>query len=283
VPGFVHVDIKYLPQMPDELQHRYLLVGIDRAARWVYVEIRPEKSAACAQGFLEHLLAAVPFKVTQVLTDNGKEFTDRFCAAGEREPTGCHRFDRTCAEQAVEPRLIQPARPQTHGRVERFNGRIAEVLATTRFRSGEHLADTLTRDVNTYNHHIPPRALGPISPVQALQEWYEKEPQLFHQEVNNLPGLDSPQALTDATPTLAAGWAPAETARQTLPRGALTAFQPSTLRLHQRKRGCGFRLQPLDLFESDARTRTAYLLITNHASAQKTPFASFRCRSRLFI
>ncbi len=29
--------------------------------------------------------------------------------------------------------------------VERFIGRIGEVLATNRFRSGEHLADTLQR------------------------------------------------------------------------------------------------------------------------------------------
>jgi transposase InsO family protein len=59
--------------------------------------------------------------------------------------------------------------------VERFNGRIAEVLATTRFRSREHLADTLTRCIDTYNHHISQRALGHISPVQALQDCYEKK------------------------------------------------------------------------------------------------------------
>ena len=52
---------------------------------------------------------------------------------------------------------------QTNGMVERFNGRIAEVLATRRFRSGEHLEDTLIRYVNTYNHHIPQRALGATS------------------------------------------------------------------------------------------------------------------------
>src|SRR3982751_114716 len=29
-PGFLHIDIKYLPQMPDETQRRYLFVAIDR-------------------------------------------------------------------------------------------------------------------------------------------------------------------------------------------------------------------------------------------------------------
>jgi transposase len=34
-PGFVHVDIKYLPQMPDETSRRYLFVAIDRATRMI--------------------------------------------------------------------------------------------------------------------------------------------------------------------------------------------------------------------------------------------------------
>ena len=189
-PGFVHVDLKYLPQMPDEDARRYLFAAIDRATRWVYVEVLPEKSAQCAQGFLERLLKAAPFKVTKVLTDNGKEFTDRFCATGQREPTGRHPFDQVCAAHAIDHRLIKPHHPQTNGMVERFNGRISEVLATRRFRSGEHLEDTLRRYVSLYNHHIPQRALGHISPVEALHGWYQKNPELFVSDVNNLTGLD---------------------------------------------------------------------------------------------
>jgi len=189
-PGFVHVDLKYLPQMPDEDTRRYLFAGIDRATRWVYVEVLPEKSAECAQGFLQRLLKAAPFQVTKVLTDNGKEFTDRFCATGQRTPTGKHPFDQVCADHTIDHRLIKPRHPQTNGMVERFNGRISEVLATRRFRSGEHLEDTLRRYVNIYNHHIPQRVLGHISPVAALQEWYQKKPDLFVSDVNNLPGLD---------------------------------------------------------------------------------------------
>lgn len=33
-PGFIHIDIKYLPQMPDETSRRYSFVAIDRATRW---------------------------------------------------------------------------------------------------------------------------------------------------------------------------------------------------------------------------------------------------------
>ncbi len=191
VPGFVHVDVKYLPLMPDESERRYLFAAIDRATRWVYVEILPEKSAACAQSFLAHLLAAAPFKITTILTDNGKEFTDRFCATGERDPTGKHAFDRQCAAHAIQHRLIRPHHPQTNGMIERFNGRIADVLATNRFRSGEHLADTLQRYVSIYNGYIPQRALGHVSPHEALQQWFQKQPDLFVSRVNNLPGLDT--------------------------------------------------------------------------------------------
>lgn len=191
VPGFVHVDVKYLPLMPDESERRYLFAAIDRATRWVYVEILPEKSAACAQGFLAHLLAAAPFKITTILTDNGKEFTDRFCATGERDPTGKHAFDRQCAAHAIQHRLIRPHHPQTNGMIERFNGRIADVLATNRFRSGEHLADTLQRYVSIYNGDIPQLALGHVSPHAALQQWFQKQPNLFVSRVNNLTGLDN--------------------------------------------------------------------------------------------
>ncbi len=101
VPGFVHVDIKYLPQMPDQTHRSYLFAAIDRATRWVYLEILPAKTATQAKRFLERLIVKAPFKVEKVLTDNGKEFTDRYCATGQRQPTGNHLFDQVCnAHQA---------------------------------------------------------------------------------------------------------------------------------------------------------------------------------------
>jgi transposase InsO family protein len=191
VPGFVHVDVKYLPQMPDERERQYLFAAIDRATRWVYVEILPDKSAASASAFLKRLIKAAPFKLAKVLTDNGKEFSDRFCATGERHPTGKHAFDQVCTEHAIEHRLIKPRHPQTNGMIERFNGRIAEVLATTRFRTGEHLRDTLTRYVKVYNHHIPQRALDHSAPIAALKRWYQQHPELFQKRPYNQTGLDT--------------------------------------------------------------------------------------------
>ena len=43
-PGFVHVDVKYLPQMADESRRTYLFVAIDRATRWVYLAKSPDSS-----------------------------------------------------------------------------------------------------------------------------------------------------------------------------------------------------------------------------------------------
>lgn len=36
-PGYLRIDIKYLPQMADETALRYVFVAIDRATRWVFI------------------------------------------------------------------------------------------------------------------------------------------------------------------------------------------------------------------------------------------------------
>lgn len=51
----------------------------------------------------------------EVLTDNGKQFTDRFGHGGEV------LFDRICRDNAITHRLTQPASPTTTGKVERFH------------------------------------------------------------------------------------------------------------------------------------------------------------------
>lgn len=190
VPGFVHIDVKYLPQMQDEASRGYLFVAIDRATRWVYLEIRRNKSAKSAKAFLHKVVKAAPFKISKVLTDNGKEFTDRFSTAGERKPTGDHIFDQACQSQAIEHRLTKPKHPQTNGMVERFNGRIADILKTTRFDSSADLKQTLENYLDVYNHHIPQKALGHITPIQALKQWQKDRPDLFVKNVYNHSGLD---------------------------------------------------------------------------------------------
>ena len=128
-PGFVHVDIKYLPQMKDETARRYLFVAIDRATRWVYMRIYADQSEDSSTDFLRRLTRAAPMKIEKLLTDNGTQFTDRF-RSKDKKPTGRHAFDRECALFAIQHRLTKPRHPQTNGMVERFNGRISDILAT---------------------------------------------------------------------------------------------------------------------------------------------------------
>ena len=98
-------------------------------------------------------------KITRVLTDNGKEFTDRLFGLRKRAATGNHEFDRLCADLDIEHRLAPPMRPQTNGMVERFNGRIEDVLQSHRFRSGEELEQTILRYVRLYNGQLPQSVL----------------------------------------------------------------------------------------------------------------------------
>lgn len=190
-PGFLHIDVKYLPQMPDETSRRYLFVAIDRATRWVFVRIMPAKTAANARRFLKELARVCPLKIRKILTDNGKEFTDRLFALRRREPTGQHEFDQLCAELDIEHRLTKPRSPQTNGMVERFNGRIADVLKTNRFVSGEDLEQTIMRYVALYNTQLPQSALGSRTPLQAMKDWNKSNPELFVKKPGNRPECDT--------------------------------------------------------------------------------------------
>lgn len=190
-PGYLHVDIKYLPQMPDEDHRRYLFVAIDRATRWVFIQVKSHKTAAAAQAFLKAVHRACPIRITKLLTDNGKEFTDRLFGSKDRKATGEHEFDQLCEALGIEHRLTQPRTPKTNGMVERFNGRIAEVLATHRFDSAQDLETTLTRYVWLYNHHLPQKAIGHSTPMEAMKKWYAEKPHLFIAKPRNRPEPDT--------------------------------------------------------------------------------------------
>ena len=184
-PGYLHIDIKYLPQMADEDRRRYLFVAIDRATRWVFVRIYPAQTAANARRFLRDLERAAPMKITRVLTDNGKAFTDRLFGLRKRAATGQHEFDLLCADFGIEHRLAPPMRPQTNGMVERFNGRIEDILQSHRFHSGEDLEQTLLRYAHLYNNQLPQSVLKGRSPINALKDWQRQRPELFRKRVYN--------------------------------------------------------------------------------------------------
>lgn len=116
--GFIHIDLKHLPAL--ERRKSYAFVAIDRATRYVYMEIHPRRDAATAAAFLERFLAHFPAKLHTILTDNGSEFTDRFRHEGQargkavRQPPVRPRLRR--GRHQPPPRQALPSTNQRHGR-----------------------------------------------------------------------------------------------------------------------------------------------------------------------
>ena len=106
------------------------------------------------------------------------------------KPSGNHQFDKACLTLGIEHRLTKPRSPQTNGMVERFNGRIAELLKGRRFDSRAHLEELLQDYQRAYNHQIPQRALDHQTPIQTLKLWAESAPELFTKKVYDLSGLE---------------------------------------------------------------------------------------------
>jgi Integrase core domain len=142
---------------------------------------------ASSVDFLRRLRQASPIKISKILTDNGSQFTDRF-ATKNKKPSGMHKFDIACTGAAIEHRLAPPRHPQTNGMVERFNGRINELLQQTRFDSAVDLEQTLLNYLKLYNHYIPQRAIDGKTPILARQR---QKPELFVKWVYDQTGLDT--------------------------------------------------------------------------------------------
>ena len=136
--------------------------------------------------------------------DNGKEFTDRLFGLRKRAQSGKHEFDKLCTALDIEHRLTPPRSPQTNGpllgdcgqspagqRVERFNGRIEDVLQSHHFQSGEELEGTPHRYVTPYNQKLPQPTLGSKTPLQVMKDWHNLKPDLFKKQPYYRQGCDT--------------------------------------------------------------------------------------------
>ena len=56
-PSYLHIDVKYLPQMQDETKRRYRFVAIDRATRWGLPASRAMRPQPMLDGFCVTLKA----------------------------------------------------------------------------------------------------------------------------------------------------------------------------------------------------------------------------------
>jgi transposase InsO family protein len=88
----------------------------------------------------------------EMLTDNGKQFTDRFGKGGEV------LFDRICRENGIVHRLTQPASPTTTGKVERFHQTLRRELLDDAgvfadLDAAQAAVDAFRREYNTDRPH----------------------------------------------------------------------------------------------------------------------------------
>lgn len=97
----------------------------------------------------------------EVLTDNGKQFTDRFGKGGEV------LFDRICRDNGITHRLTQPASPTTTGKVERFHQTLRREWLDHAGPFESVLAAQAALDtwITAYNLDRPHRSLDMAYPV----------------------------------------------------------------------------------------------------------------------
>ena len=109
--GYFHIDIA---EVRSEAGKLYLFVAIDRTSKFAFAELHEKADRPSAACFLDALIAAVPYRLHTVLTDNGIPFTDL-----PRNRDGwtaryrVHRFDQICRANGIEHRLTKPNHPWT--------------------------------------------------------------------------------------------------------------------------------------------------------------------------
>ena len=75
--------------------------------------------------------------------------------------------------------------------VERFNGRIEEVLQSHHFGSGEELEVTLHRYVWLYHQKLLQSALRSQTPLQAMKDWHKLKPEMFKKQPDYFTECDT--------------------------------------------------------------------------------------------
>jgi transposase InsO family protein len=176
-PGdLVHVDIKKLGRIPDGGGHRflgraaairlkksakpgmaYIHHAMDDHSRLVYSEILTNERKETASGFWTRANAyfnSCGITVLAVLTDNGAPYRSKL-------------FDQTLG--SIKHKRTRPYRPQTNGKVERFNRTMGEewAYAHAYLSEAERVAE-YPRYLHTYNHHRGHTALGGKSPADRV-------------------------------------------------------------------------------------------------------------------
>jgi hypothetical protein len=138
------------------LGHGFIHAAVDDHSRLAYAEIHPDERRETAAAFLTRAYAWFAdhgVTIQRVLTDNGSCYRSQ-------------RWHQACQQLAITPRRTRPYRPQTNGKVERFNRTLVEGWAYRRlYRSEQARRAAFGPWLHWYNHHRPHSALGGNPPI----------------------------------------------------------------------------------------------------------------------
>ncbi len=198
--GYFHIDIA---EVRTEQGRLYLLVAIDRTSKFAFVELHEKATTRVASDFLRRLIAAVPYRIHTVLTDNGIHFTTPGAggsavplirqAIANGELFRAHAFEYACAVNDIDHRTTKPKHPWTNGQVERMNRTIKD--ATVKrfyYETHDRLREQLANFVAAYNFAKRLKTLKGLTPYEFICKCWTKEPQRFTSNPHHqIPGPNS--------------------------------------------------------------------------------------------
>ena len=168
-PGeLLHLDIKLLPSLRNA-RYDYEFAAVDDFSREAVVRIVTDQTSVTATTFLETVVAALPYRIEAVLTDNAMAFTMRYAHHHER----LTRFEQACHSLGIAHHLLRPRRPQSNGKVERFFRTIDdECLALQRRWTFLHRTRAVEAFVRFYNHDRPHLSLKGMTPIERRDSYF---------------------------------------------------------------------------------------------------------------
>jgi transposase InsO family protein len=184
--GYFHIDIAEVHTAEGKL---YLFVAIDRTSKFAFTWLVKKAGKMAAAQFLRDLIAAVPYRLHTVLTDNGVQFTNRKTDVHAFE----HIFDRVCREHGIEHRLTKIKHPWTNGQVERMNRTIKDATVK-RYHYDDHaqLRSHLGDFLDAYNFARRLKTLGGLTPYEYICKIWTSERERFTiNPTHQMPGLNN--------------------------------------------------------------------------------------------
>jgi len=177
--GYVHIDISELYTKEGKA---YMFVAIDRATKYVYVEIYERMTIDNACLFLRNLIKDCCFKITKILTDNGVQFTYKLLAKHLQPKNKIHPFDEVCNEYNIEHRLTRFRHPWTNGQVEIMN-KIIKSHTTKKYyyETLKELKQHILSFLMFYNFQKKLKSLKYKSPYDMILQIYNQDVSFFNE------------------------------------------------------------------------------------------------------